>query len=196
MTEREKALEGLDLMIGFCDTMTKVCHDGDKITYEEHLKLLKIAKKALEQVDYDADIVWKCRLGQIKKYVGRGVVILNYDWWIEQLGRKKDFQPVPDWEEVVELAEPAGWISVEDRLPEGRGEIYAEGLEDSATVLVACTTPDGRREYGLATYIRDHELAGDDGWNGIIDEIEEIGPKTKVTHWMPLPELPEGGGKE
>ena len=106
---------------------------------------------------------------------------------------RSDHAEIPEYEQQIRWFTE---ILMEDRLPEGRGEIYAEGLEDSATVLVACTTPDGRREYGLATYIRDHELAGDDGWNGIIDEIEEIGPKTKVTHWMPLPELPEGGGKE
>lgn len=87
-----------------------------------------------------------------------------------------------------------GWINVEDRLPEGRGEIYAEGLEDSAWVLAACTTPAGEREYGLATYVRDHERPEDSGWCGIINEIEEIDDRhAKVTHWMPLPEMPEEG---
>jgi len=90
--------------------------------------------------------------------------------------------------------EAAGWISVDDRLPEGRGEIYAEGLEDSAKVLAACITQDGRRKCGLATYVRDHELPEDSGWCGIINETEEIDDRhAKVTHWMPLPELPEEG---
>ena len=124
---------------------------------------------------------WLCHL-QTVGFLGDVPQYRQYEKWVR---------------EAIRLLNQPEWISVEDRLPEGRGEIYAEGLEDSATVLAACTMPDGRREYGLAIYVRDHELAGDDGWSGIIDEIEEIdGRRVKVTHWMPLPEMPEGGGKE
>jgi hypothetical protein len=109
------------------------------------------------------------------------------------LGDVPQYRQYEQWvREAIRLLNRSEWISVEDRLPEGRGEIYAEGLEDSATVLAACITQDGRRKCGLATYVRDHELPGDSGWCGIIDETEAIDDRyTKVTHWMPLPEPPE-----
>lgn len=58
------------------------------------------------------------------------------------------------------------WISVEERLPEH---------EDR--VLVACRTKKGAQSINLAYY-------SDGFWHG-------QGSMSGVTHWMPLPDLPE-----
>jgi hypothetical protein len=47
----------------------------------------------------DHEIVKKCREGKVKKYVGRGVVILNYQWWRERI-EKTGFRAVPTDEDM------------------------------------------------------------------------------------------------
>lgn len=47
------------------------------------------------------DILELCRAGVMKKYVGKGVVIINYRWWREMCERD-GFRPVPTPEQLKE----------------------------------------------------------------------------------------------
>ena len=73
------------------------------------------------------------------------------------------------------------WISVEDRLPEKHGGLYA-------CLLVWPTAPDmpfpyllNWHAYGNNGYVEGPHFS-DEGMDGL-----------KVTHWMPLPEPPKEG---
>lgn len=87
-------------------------------------------------------------------------------------------------------AEPVnGWISVKDRLPDGDGNVYEGGLEESKYVLVyGCYEDD--YGYGIGTYIRDH-IDHDAGWSGCLSGVYEL-DCCNVTHWQHLPEPPKG----
>ena len=91
----------------------------------------------------------------------------------EILGRDVDFVSL-DWaDEVIRKHTPAGWIPVEEKLP-----------EDDDMVVITCRTKKGVRSVNRAYY---------DGifWHG-------IGSMSGVVAWMPLPEpyRPEGSGDE
>lgn len=77
------------------------------------------------------------------------------------------------------------WISVKDRLPEvaSRHKRYRNTYTKSIRVLCVCVQKDGKRmvKEGYFEWFNDYPEAI---WKipGTIDS---------VTHWMPLPELPE-----
>jgi hypothetical protein len=46
-------------------------------------------------------LVHICQKGTAIKFVGNGLVILNYDWWINLLKRKGKSEDVPPMEELL-----------------------------------------------------------------------------------------------
>lgn len=90
---------------------------------------------------------------------------------------------------TIEAEPDNGWISVKDRLPDGDGNVYEDGLEESKYVLVyGCYKDD--YGYGIGTYIRDH-INCDAGWSGCLSGLYEL-DCCNVTHWQPLPKPPKG----
>ena len=74
--------------------------------------------------------------------------------------------------EWADAHQPSPWISVEDRLPKKINTFMSES--------VLCRYTRGNKEYyHVCQY--DYEF---DEWQ-----------ISKVTHWMPIPELPKGGEK-
>jgi hypothetical protein len=76
------------------------------------------------------------------------------------------------------------WISVEDRLPEKSGEylVYTEMKDIFNAEFDGCFGENG--EFGCwKSYYDSHTL-------GFLDA--EWTPYDGITHWMPLPESPEG----
>jgi hypothetical protein len=51
------------------------------------------------EAEKDAIAVRMCREGSAKKYIGRGVVMLNYAWWRERI-EKTGFRAVPTDEDM------------------------------------------------------------------------------------------------
>lgn len=49
----------------------------------------------------DNDIISLCRSGVVKKFVGKGVVVMNYDWW-SRMFEKDGFRLVPTPEHLGE----------------------------------------------------------------------------------------------
>lgn len=49
----------------------------------------------------DNDIISLCRSGVMKKYVGKGVVVMNYDWW-SRMVEKDGFRHVPTQKQLGE----------------------------------------------------------------------------------------------
>lgn len=77
------------------------------------------------------------------------------------------------------------WVSVEERTPE-----VPEGKDNSENVFAICGS---RLRIMAYCYI---EMGEDSGWawcdcNGDIHGDPEFDGDYKVTHWMPLPELPK-----
>lgn len=57
------------------------------------------------------EIVHKCQDGRAKKFVGAGIVVLNFEWWIDllkrqgkEIGDEHFFKPVPDPEDMTDEA--------------------------------------------------------------------------------------------
>ena len=61
---------------------------------------LKDALAALETEDEDAAKVRQIREGHVVKSLGRGVVILNWQWWVKVLEDLGEFKPVPSFEDL------------------------------------------------------------------------------------------------
>lgn len=84
-----------------------------EVNPEETKQLLTEAADRLEELDErvaimsaeatepekDLAIIGQCRTGKVKKYVGRGLVILNYQWWRERI-EKTGFRAVPTDEDM------------------------------------------------------------------------------------------------
>ena len=75
-----------------------------------------------------------------------------------------------------------GWISVEDRLPE-------EGVR----VLAVKKLKDGRRDLALASCIPEYKHHDYTTGEDIVEPYWVCGGNNNITHWAPLPELPEEG---
>lgn len=54
---------------------------------EELDERVAIMEEGMTSEEKDADIMRRCREGEVKKYVGHGVVLLNYDWWQEHFAK-------------------------------------------------------------------------------------------------------------
>ena len=89
-------------------------------------------------------------------------------------------------------AKVSEWISVTDGLPETSNKIIYDGESwlESDPVAVVGKTSDGKNHVGCALY------AGDgSGWYGATVDDYDV-DYLKVTHWAPIPALPEGGTEE
>ena len=97
---------------------------------------------------------------------------------------------------IVEAAPTMGeWISVKDRLPEGKGELYADCelvIESSNSVLVYGNDPYDDPCFGIACYVYDHRDKTNKGWDGTLGADWDAS-LCEITHWMPLPKPPEEG---
>ena len=115
-------------------------------------------------------------------YPAQAVIDCTNDYYLSSLADLK--------ESSNNEAEPDnGWISVKDRLPDGDGNFYEGGLEESKYVLVYGCYED-HYGYGIGTYIRDH-IDHDAGWSGCLSGVYEL-DCCNVTHWRHLPEPPKG----
>ena len=84
----------------------------------------------------------------------------------------------------VENAPTIGrWISVKDRLPE-------EGVQ----VLAVKKLKDGRRDLALASCIPEYKHHDYTTGEDIVEPYWVCGGNNNITHWQPLPELPEVEG--
>lgn len=72
------------------------------------------------------------------------------------------------------------WISVKDRLPE-------EGVR----VLAVKKLKDGRRDLALASCIPEYKHHNYTTGEDIVEPYWVCGGNNNITHWAPLPELPE-----
>ena len=81
---------------------------------------------------------------------------------------------------IIDVLKGQDWISVKERLPE-------EGVR----VLAVKKLKDGRRDLALATCIPEYKhhdyVTGED----IVEPYWVCGGNNNITHWMPLPEMPE-----
>ena len=97
---------------------------------------------------------------------------------------KENYEELIRYKEDEINPEKSRWISVEERLPNEKKVIDNELY--FATVLVCTENADTRRK--IAHYddvLKEWFILGD-----------PFSFKGKVTHWMPLPELPEGGAEK
>ena len=107
---------------------------------------------------------WLCHLQEVG-FLGDVPQYHQYELWVRQ---------------AIRLLNRSEWISVEDRLPE-------EGVR----VLAVKKLKDGRRDLALATCIPEYKhhdyVTGED----IVEPYWVCGGNNNITHWMPLPEMPE-----
>ena len=50
----------------------------------------------------DYETIERCRRGETVKYVGHGLVVMNYDWWIKFLEKQGYFMPAPNVRDVLD----------------------------------------------------------------------------------------------
>ena len=55
--------------------------------------------------DKDAAIIRKCRDGKVLKYVGNGVVVLNFEWWRKMVEKCDHIKVVPSVEDLLKADE-------------------------------------------------------------------------------------------
>ena len=78
------------------------------------------------------------------------------------------------------------WISVEDRLPEKKGDYLVCTKNNDIKVMpffIERNTSSAVYGKGFCIWVRGRRTNDDDWWK----------PVGYVTHWMPLPELPKEG---
>ena len=103
---------------------------------------------------------------------------------INMVWQDEDGYDVDDWSEKLPIITdlingvPTGWISVKDRLPEESGNVL---------VCIKLSYANGARHVQMCHYSVYHK------WFGGFDKSEKssLPDYTTVTHWMPLPSLPE-----
>ena len=90
-----------------------------------------------------------------------------------------------DANDIARFPTAAGWISVEDRLPEDTKQHILGGISLSDVVLVCLCEDNGKRFMATDSYVFKRDM-----W---LSELTS--GHLKATHWMPLPELPEEGDR-
>ena len=81
---------------------------------------------------------------------------------------------------IVDVLKGQDWISVKDRLPE-------EGVR----VLAVKKLKDGRRDLALASCIPEYKHHDYTTGEDVVEPYWVCGGNNNITHWQPLPELPE-----
>lgn len=90
-------------------------------------------------------------------------------------GWKPDMMVSELWEIIDEAPTVSGWISVKDRLPEGKLNPYTRDYQEVICLL--------NTRFGCD--VRTYEFGRGHFWHGP-QEIDKY-----ITHWMPMPEPPE-----
>lgn len=130
MDDREKVIKGLE-----CCANEEVC--GSVCPYfkkfpmaDEYcvMALLSDALALLKEQDRDAQLVAKCRDGGTVKYVGNGIVLMNYEWWKKILREKSEFQIGPNAKDLLSKKELRTLSRVFDNI----AHRYLEAKDNSA----------------------------------------------------------------
>ena len=188
MTDAEKVICSLDAQADFADKMAST---SGKI-WRKMAKTAAEARDIIDQLLRDLDAMERVRDGRAGKIIRRGVVMINIDWWKRLLeAEEKNLSAAVAASPLSgeTRGEAAGWISIEDRLPEE----YTHVL-----VCEECHVdyPDAgmfnvkRSLVKEGFWSRGFDGGKGRGWYFCIqpDMAKEI---SGVTHWMPLPEPPE-----
>lgn len=106
MTDIQKVIRQLEQCNVFRDCLWDEYKKQNVIavTIPEHL--FDDVLELLKEKDKDADIVHRCRSGEVVKCLGNGVIILNYNWWQKILEKSGEFRPVPTYDELLKEQEP------------------------------------------------------------------------------------------
>ena len=195
MSDIRRVVDELDMMEEYMVRMGELCYKGDQEVYREHARIIADAREVIDQMRRDMDAVERVRDGRAIKIFHRGVVMINFNWWKHQLETEGKWRAWPDVEDIERAAaeekdltaaaatsppegetrgEAAGWISVEDRLP-----------EPNNSVLLAVYDREHEFTYRIVAWLN---TSGD--WDSNDDEFNQ--GDDDVLYWMPLPEPPEG----
>ena len=94
----EKVIRGLDKCVA--QRSCPGCPYSKMFSAECIQRLMMDALRLIREMKSDLDIMQKVRSGSTVKYVGKGLVILNYQWWIDKVKKKDKFAPVPSRDEI------------------------------------------------------------------------------------------------
>jgi len=102
-------------------------------TIEDACKKLEL----LKEQEADAEIIRRCREGSTVKFLGKGVVVLNYQWWLDILKKRVELSPVPTKEELLKEQDNCEncAIAIEDRQPVVRCKDCVKHLDKHETEL-------------------------------------------------------------
>lgn len=95
-----------------------------------------------------------------------------------------------DEDGLLKKHEASPWISVRERLPEADHFLPEGGLAESKPMLVYGVDPDGRKGYGVATYLTDPNDESWNEWDGVMVSVVDA-IYCEITHWAPIPDAPK-----
>jgi hypothetical protein len=206
MSDIGRVVDELDMMEDFMTRMGEICYKGDREVYREHARIIADAREVIDQLRRDVDALERVRDGRAVKIFHRGVVMINFDWWRRLLEAEGKWRCVPEIEDLEKAdaealsvaaatsppegetrGEAAGWISIEDRLPD------AAGYE-----CLVCAVNENTHQTHVFTAFTGYGEPG--WWTSNVDYMSRakspsdnrLHSALRVTHWMPLPEPPEG----
>jgi hypothetical protein len=185
VTDAGKVICSLDALTDFADKMASA-------SGKHWRKMAKTAAEARDTIDQllrDLDAMERVRDGRAVKIIRRGVVMLNIDWWKRLLeAEEKNISAAVAASPLSgeTRGEAAGWISVEDRLPDAAGyECLVCAVNENTHQTHVFTAFTGYGEPGWWTsnahYMSRAKSPSDNRLHSAL----------RVTHWKPLPELPE-----
>lgn len=96
--DQDKVIRGLDKCVA--QRSCPGCPYSKMFSAECIQKLMTDALRLIRDQKQDLDIVNRVKSGSTVKYIGKGIVILNYQWWIDRLRKKDKFSPVPSEEDI------------------------------------------------------------------------------------------------